>query len=112
LFTAWRVAKAAKEEAAFATELLSMSKPNVTDPNLEKIVNLLFQPTDKLAGGTAGAVRYEQMTGDLLSEAGHSIKAGQMIKNVQDLVKQGNLNFHDQQVARQIIRDLSSALVK
>jgi hypothetical protein len=112
LYTAWRVAKATKEEAAFATELLSISKRNVTDPNLEKVVNELFQPTDQLAGGTGGAVRYEQMTGDLLSPAGHFQKAGDVITYVQGLVKQGNLSFHDQQVAREIIRDLSSALGK
>jgi RHS repeat-associated protein len=111
-YTAWRVAKATKEEAAFATELLSISKPNVTDPNLEKVVNELFQPTDQLAGGTGGAVRYEQMTGDLLSPTGHSQEAGELITRVQNLVKQGNLSFHDQQVAREIILDLSSALGK
>jgi hypothetical protein len=109
-YTAWKVAKATKEEAAFATELLSMSKPNVSDPNLQKLVNVLFQPTDQLAGGTAGAVRYEQMTGDLLSQAGHALKAGNVLKAVQNLVRQGNLSFHDQQVAREIVRDLANSL--
>ena len=69
-------------------------------------------PTDKLPGGTGGAVRYESMTGDLLSTTGHFQKAEQIITGVQNLLKSGNLSFNDQQVAREIIRDLSGALGK
>jgi RHS repeat-associated protein len=96
----------------FLLDRLAMMKPNVTNPQLENIVNELFQATDKLPGGTAGAVRYESMTGDLLSPAGHFQKAADVIEGVQNLLKSGNLSFNDQQVARELIRDLSSALGK
>jgi hypothetical protein len=84
--------------------------PLVSNPTLQSIVNKLFQVTDKLPGGTAGAVRYELATGDLMSPKGHSQKAQEMIVKVTNLLKSGKLSYNDQIVSRQIIQELSDAL--
>lgn len=84
--------------------------PLASNPTLQKIVNKLFQVTDQLPGGTAGAVRYERLTGDLLSPAGHFQKAAEMIEALTDLLRSGKLSANDQLVTRQVIGELSSAL--
>jgi hypothetical protein len=68
------------------------------------------RPTDKLPGGTAGAVRYEIRTGELLSDAGHSIKAQEIVNGLQKLVNSGTLSQADTATAKSLIEDLKSAL--
>jgi hypothetical protein len=70
--------------------------PLVADPRLQNIVNWLFQETDELPAGTAGALTYEQKMGDLLSPAGHMQKAQDAIAALNDLLKSGTLSFNDQ----------------
>jgi RHS repeat-associated protein len=84
--------------------------PLVTDPRLQNIVNWLFQETDELPGGTAGAVTYEQKMGDLLSSAGHLQKAQDAIADLNSLLKSGTLSFNDQLAARQMIQQLQTAI--
>jgi hypothetical protein len=84
--------------------------PLVSNPTLQSIVNKLFQVTDKLPGGTAGAVRYALATGDLMSPSGHSGKAQEVIVALTNLLKSGKLSYNDQIVSRQIIQELSDAL--
>ncbi len=84
--------------------------PAVSNPTLQGIVQKLFQATDVLPGGTAGAVRYELATGDLMSPAGHSLKAQEVVTALTNLLKSGRLSFDDQIVSRQLIQNLSDAL--
>ena len=84
--------------------------PDVNSPALQRIVSTLYQTTDQLPGGTAGAVRWEQATGELLSKAGHSIKAAEVITRLNRLLATGSLSLHDSEVARALIDDLRSAL--
>ncbi|MBZ5500447.1 MAG: RHS repeat-associated core domain-containing protein [Acidobacteriia bacterium] len=107
---------AALEFIAGGTALTTLSipaatlPPLVSNPTLQSIVNKLFQVTDKLPGGTAGAVRYELATGDLMSPSGHSRKAQDVIVALTNLLKGGRLSYNDQIVSRQIIQELSDAL--
>jgi len=90
---------------------LAMLKPLVTNPKLEEIVNELFQATDRIPGGTAGAVRYEGATGDLLSPAGHAQDAADTIKQLNTFLKNNTgISSNDQAVAKELIRDLQNAL--
>ena len=91
---------------------LSIVKPNVTNPKLAEIVEGLFQETDKVPGGTAGAVRYERLTGDLLSPAGHAQDARETITRLNKfLVNNPGISVNDQSVAKGLILDLDKALV-
>jgi RHS repeat-associated protein len=96
-------------EAISQVAKLSMLKPLVSNPQLEALVGKLFQATDSLPGGTAGAVRFEQLTGDLLSEAGHFQKAANIYKAIDGLVKSGELSVHDQVIAKELLHDLNDA---
>lgn len=90
---------------------LSMLKPLVTNPELGEIVEELFQATDALPGGTAGAVRYEGLTGDLLSPAGHAQEAGDIVRQLNTFLKNNpGISSNDQAVAKELIRDLSNAV--
>jgi RHS repeat-associated protein len=88
-----------------------MEKPNVTHPELEKIVDELYQPSDVVPGGTAGAVRYEQITGNLLSPAGHAEDAENIAKQLNNFLKRNpGLSANDQAVAKELIKDLENAV--
>jgi RHS repeat-associated protein len=84
--------------------------PAAADPRLQNFINMLFQATDQMPGGTAGAVRSEIRTGELLSQAGHSIKAEQIINGLQKLVNSGTLSQADTATAKSLIEDLRGAL--
>ncbi len=84
--------------------------PDVNSPALQRILNTLYQATDQLPGGTAGAVRWEQATGELLSPAGHTIKAAEVINRLNRLLAGGSLSPNDSEVARALIDDLKTAL--
>ena len=84
--------------------------PLVTNPRLQKVVDWLFQATDKLPGGTAGAVTYEQKMGDLLSPAGHAQKAEDAIAALNRILLNEKLSLNDQITAKQMIQELRDAL--
>ena len=90
---------------------LAMVKPLVTNAKLAEIVDELFQITDKVPGGTAGAVRYEEMTGDLLSPNGHAQEAGDIVRQLNTFLKNSpGISSNDQAVAKELIRDLSNSV--
>jgi RHS repeat-associated protein len=102
-------AEAANTRALVAE--LSLMKPNVTNPKLAEIVNELFQTTDKLPGGTAGAVRWEMRTGELLSPKGHFQEAVELVTQLDRFLKNNpGISANDQGVAKELIRDLQNAL--
>lgn len=84
--------------------------PLVTDPDLQRLVNWAFQETDRLPGGTAGAVQYELRTGDTVGGVTHSQKAADLITGLSNLLKSGKLSFNDQVKARALIQQLKEAL--
>jgi RHS repeat-associated protein len=88
-----------------------MEKPNVTNPELQDIVDKLYQPTDVVPGGTAGAVRYEETTGKLLSPAGHAQKAQDVANELNTFLKNNpGISSNDQATAKELIRDLENAV--
>jgi RHS repeat-associated protein len=84
--------------------------PLVTDPDLEAWVEEMYQATDKVPGGLAGAVRYEARTGILLSPAGHFQEASEILGHINELIRNGGLSVHDQVVAKSLAEDLSQSL--
>jgi len=84
-------------------------------PKLQAVVDELFQAADKLPGGTAGAVRFEQESGIMLSPSptGHAQDAQDIIGQLNNLLKDKNApgwSLNDQSVAKGLIRDLQNAL--
>jgi RHS repeat-associated protein len=89
----------------FILQRLALS---ATSPALLAAINKLYQEQDEVSGGTAGAVRNEVMTGEYIN-GGHSIKAGEMINRLNNLI-QGGLDSHDHNIAERLISDLKSSL--
>lgn len=88
-----------------------VEKPNVTNSELQEIVDKLYQPSDVVPGGTAGAVRYEQITGELLSPAGHAQKAQDIANELNTFLKHNpGISANDQAAAKELIRDLENAV--
>ncbi len=84
--------------------------PAATNARLQNFISMLFQESDKLPSGTAGAVRYELATGEPVGGFFHSEKAQQIINGLNNLLKSETLSLHDQQLAKSLILDLQNAL--
>jgi hypothetical protein len=84
--------------------------PLVTDPDCQRLVAWLFQETDRLPEGTAGAVRYEIMNNDTVGGASHVQKAGDAIRWADEILKTGKLSLNDQMAVKTMILQLQEAL--
>jgi hypothetical protein len=76
--------KVAKTSKLFSTIKLERERiwqlaKNTGEPEVERIAQRLFKTTDTVAGGTAGAYKYEKQTGKLLSPSGHEQAAKDVI---------------------------------
>src|SRR4029077_9282775 len=95
-------------QALKALELLDA--PAASSPELEVIINDLFQATDRLPGGNAGGTLDSNTTGELVQGSSHAMKAAQQITRIEKLLKAGNLSPSDRAVAHQLIHDLRTGL--
>ncbi|WP_353072445.1 hypothetical protein [Tunturiibacter gelidiferens] len=60
---------------------------------------IIYQDTDEIPGGTAGAVRNEATTGEFIN-GGHWIKAGDTINRLNTLIDEGKIvGAHDLNIA-------------
>jgi len=91
-------------------DLQSGLKPTAESPVLQKIIDQLFKTTDKVPGGTAGAVRQELESGEAVGEKFHSIKAAERARQLEKLVNTGTLSAKDTSLATAIMQDLRNAL--
>ena len=80
------------------------------NPALKDIVSRLYQATDQVPGGTAGAIRNGVDTGEFLSEGGHVMKASQRIVQLNKLIKGGALTGRDLVIARWVLSDLKNSV--
>jgi hypothetical protein len=83
---------------------------DVTDPELKRVIDELFDPSDMIPGGTAGAVRHERLTGQPTKGRWHTQKAQNRATQLQRMVDSGRLDGWDQQVAQWLLDDLRYAL--
>jgi RHS repeat-associated protein len=83
---------------------------SIQNPTLRNIFNSLYQGNDKLPGGTAGAIRYEQATGNLLSPAGHLQKGQTTMNGLNKLLNNPNVSQGDKGLASMLRDQLSNAI--
>jgi RHS repeat-associated protein len=95
-------AKAAKE----ALEAI----PSAANPRLQRAIDALFQSTDKMPGGTAGAIRHELSTGELVGGSSHLMKGEERIRSLQRIMREEKLNPKDRGTAQRLMHDLQSAM--
>ncbi|MCE5318950.1 MAG: pre-toxin TG domain-containing protein, partial [Parachlamydia sp.] len=118
--------KAANENSAtssanherYKTELRKdMQKPNVENPDLEKIMDYTYRPNAKVgSGSTAAAIREEAMTGGQVGGKTHSQKGQDVMNSLADWMKKNQANdtikAKDMDAAKNVYLDLKDALGK
>ena len=84
--------------------------PTATNRALQNTVNQLFRPGDKLAGGTAGAIRQEALTGRAIGGKFHLQKGIERIRNLEHILAREELSAADRALAERLLSDLRSAV--
>src|SRR5262249_26991097 len=82
--------------------------PTATNPRLKNAIKELFQPRDKVSGGTAGILRDEIRMGQ--NPPKHLIKAQERAVQLQRILDQESLDANDRAVAQQLLDDLKNAI--
>ena len=84
--------------------------PTAEDPTLQRVIQELFRANARLPGGTAGAVRYEVRTGELVGGKSHLRKAIERRRQLQQLLRRVDLSDQDRTTAQRLLDDLHAAL--
>jgi hypothetical protein len=77
---------------------------------LARALGQLFRRRDKIPGGTAGAIRHELRTGELVGGRSHLIKGAERSRELESILKSEPLSPQDRRVAEAVLDDLRSAL--
>jgi len=84
--------------------------PQASNPKLQNTLRELFRDSDKIPGGTAGAVRHELKTGELVGGKSHLQKGRERVVRLERILAQENLSPDDRALAERILHDLREAL--
>ncbi|MGH9967444.1 MAG: RHS repeat-associated core domain-containing protein, partial [Pyrinomonadaceae bacterium] len=95
---------------AKATAEAAEAIPKAANLRLQRTIDALFQSTDRLPGGTAGAIRNELATGEATGGTFHSMKGQQTINRLRNIMSQEKLSPADQATAQRLMHDLQDAL--
>jgi hypothetical protein len=99
-----QVIRRVARESAF-----SDGAPTAENAALQDAIGHLFRPGGSVPGGTAGAVRYEAMTGRAVGGRFHTQKAAQRIVQLRRILKREKLSDADRATAQRM-RNLSTSL--
>lgn len=86
-----------------------VTRPRATNPRLDGVLRELWQPTDKIAGGTAGAIRNEVATGRLTKGTSHMLKGKERVTNLERVIREESLSARDRATAQRVLDDLRRA---
>jgi len=83
------------------------NRPPAVNRRLQDVFEQLWRDSDRIPGGTAGALRYELPRGI----STHVKKARERIRNLERIIKEENLIMKDRETARRVIEDLRKSLI-
>jgi RHS repeat-associated protein len=112
LFLPGKIGKEGVEAALTAKAVREAAEaiPMAANPRLQRTIEALFQASDKIPGGTAGAIRHELGTGELVGGTSHIIKGEERIRNLQRIMREEKLSPADRGTAQRLMHDLQTAL--
>ena len=84
--------------------------PTAENGALNDAIANLFRAGDEIPGGTAGALRYEILTGARVGGRSHLQKAAQRLAQVNKILKREKLSAADRATAQAIADDLQDAI--
>jgi RHS repeat-associated protein len=93
-----------------AVSAQAVPMPTATNPALQRTIAALFRPGDKIAGGTAGAIRHEAATGVAVGGRFHLGKGIDRIRNLENILDRESLSPEDAATARELLADLRDAV--
>ncbi|HYD54768.1 MAG TPA: RHS repeat-associated core domain-containing protein [Gemmatimonadaceae bacterium] len=80
------------------------------DPRLQNTLNALFRAGDRISGGTAGAIRREAVSGQLVGGKPHLQKGIERASNLERLLRRNDMSHQDVKIAQQALQDLRDAI--
>ncbi len=84
---------------------------SVKNDTLKNTINEIYRPNAIIGdGGLADAIRHELKTGNLVKGKSHIQKGKERIKNLENILKNQNLNNSDKKIAQNLLEDLKDAL--
>ena len=84
---------------------------SVSNQKLKNCINEMYRKGATVGdGGLADAIRYEITTGELVGGKSHIQKGLERVKNLENIIKNQNLNNDDLKIATKLLNDLKSAL--
>src|ERR1700737_3316138 len=98
--------------AAVRMGMVGENEPGVTDGALSKIMSYAYKARAQVGcKSTADAVRYESLTGQLLSPSGHVQKAGEIVTSLTHwIASHPGASPADIQAAQTVLQDTIKAL--
>jgi uncharacterized membrane protein len=84
--------------------------PTATNQALRRTLEALYQPSDRIPGGTAGAIRQELATHQPVGGAWHFQKGLERIANLEHIIKRQHLSAEDLATGRTELGNLRDAL--
>lgn len=82
-----------------------------TDIKLKNTIKELYHPGSKIGNGsTADAIKHELKTGELVGGKSHIQKGKERLKNLENILKNKNLNKKDRKIAQKLYNKLKKAL--
>mgnify|MGYP001764784160 CR=1 FL=1 len=100
-----RAVRAVRSASRFADDV-----PTAENAALKDAIANLFRSGDEIPGGTAGALRYEILTGSRIGGKSHLQKAAQRLAQVRKILKREKLTDTDRATAQAIADDLQDAI--
>jgi RHS repeat-associated protein len=82
----------------------------VQNPALQKALNEIYRYKDRIAGGTAGAARFTQMTGELVGNSDHVGKVVNSIGRLERILREQPLSASDRALAQAVLTRLRAAV--
>ena len=95
-----------------ATRYADTISKGVTNPKLVNIINNVYQSTDKLPGGTFGAVRNEIITGQPTGGTFHFTKMMDTLNGIGNVLKSGNVSQGDLKAIQTLINNAAKAVAE
>ena len=93
-----------------ASYTAARAAPTAANASLQNTLRELYRVGDKIAGGTAGAIRHERETGELVGGVSHLRKGIERMANLQNIISRQKLSAGDLATARSELSNLKDAI--
>jgi hypothetical protein len=98
------------DEVAAGAGRAAFEVPTAENTALQNTLKALYQGTDEIEGGTAGAIRQEALTGEPTKGVFHLQKGIERIRNLENILQRESLSEADKATAERELGKLRDAV--